>query len=63
MKMVTKEDVNKARGKWKAAINAVEVAVEDTANFSDADVNDADDNANAAWEKYIKVIREYANGN
>ena len=61
--MVTKEDVNKARGKWKAAINAVEVAVEDTANFSDADVNDADDNANAAWEKYIKVIREYANGN
>ena len=60
---VTKEDVDKARDKWKAAANAVYDAVEDTANVSDAAVNDAADNTIAAWEKYIKVIREYENAN
>ena len=61
--MVTKEEVDNARDKRKAAANAVYAAVEDTANFSDAAVNDAEDNANAAWDQYIEVIREYGNGN
>ena len=57
--MVTKEGVDKARVKWRAAANAVYTAVKDTANVSDAAVNDAEDNANAAWDEYIEVIREY----
>ena len=60
---VTKEDVDKARFKWRAAANAVYTAVKDTANFSDAAVNDAEHNANAAWDGYIKLYREFENGN
>ena len=59
--MVTKEQVDKARVKWRAAANAVYTAVKDTANFSDAAVNDAEHNANAAWDEYIKLYREYGN--
>jgi len=61
--MVTKEQVDKARVKWRAAANAVYTAVKDTANFSDAAVNDAEHNANAAWDGYIKLYREFENGN
>ena len=55
-KMVTKEDVEKA----KAAAKAAE-AVYEAATF--ADELAADEAADAAWEEYVKLKEEFENAN
>ena len=52
---VTEEDLEKAKASAYALENAADAA------YDDAKV--ADEAANEAWDKYVKLKREFENGN
>ena len=61
--MVTKEEVEKAEAEWKAA-KAAAVAVAATDAYDAVyDAACAYVAADEAWDKYVKLEREYNNGN
>ena len=51
MKMVTKEEVEKARATWEAAWEAAWIAAHVAADAEEE-----------AWDKYVKLKREYEDG-
>jgi hypothetical protein len=54
--MVTKEDVEKAGDEWVAAVVAAKGLV-------DVELTTAAAVADKAWDKYVKLEREYEDGN
>ena len=56
--MVTKEEVDKAKASAYALGDAADAAYDDAKAADEA----ADEAANEAWDKYVKLKREFENG-